>query len=117
MRRFLRRAFGWIVLPPIAVVASLFAIANRTPTTVTLDPLPVTLNLPLYAFVFAAIFFGLLIGYLVTWWAGRSKRRDARRLRRELAKAEAEILNLRAEIAIPTVLAAQTPVHAKIARR
>ena len=55
------------VLVPIAVLAALFAVANRQEVVVTLDPLAraeaaLTVAMPLYLLVFLALFAGVLLG-------------------------------------------------------
>jgi len=57
--------FGLLVLGAIVVV---LAVANRAPVTLTLDPFAAdpaySLTLPLYAVIFAAVAFGVLLGAL-----------------------------------------------------
>jgi len=55
------------VLVPVAVLAALFAVANRQEVVVTLDPLvrgtaALTIAMPLYLLVFLALFAGVLLG-------------------------------------------------------
>ena len=56
-----------IVVVPIAVLAALFAVANRQEVVVTLDPLArgaaaLTVAMPLYLLVFLSLFAGVLLG-------------------------------------------------------
>jgi uncharacterized integral membrane protein len=60
------RLLVWIVLAPLGLLAVAFAVANRAPVVVSLDPLPIRLALPLYLVVFAALFVGLILGWIVT---------------------------------------------------
>lgn len=92
-----RRFLAWLLIPPLALVLALFAIANRGDVVVSIDPLPFTFALPLYLVVFAATAVGLATGYLVMWVSGYRTRRDFRRARRRLATVESELHALRAE--------------------
>ena len=85
----------WLLLLPLTVVFVAFAIANRDPVTLSLDPTPLSIEAPLYGLVFAGIFAGLLAGGLIAWIrAGRWRRqlreeqRTVRRLESELRKTE-----------------------------
>lgn len=97
MRRFL----NWLILVPAALILGLFAVANRYPTRLDFDPLPVAFDLPLFAIAFAALFLGLLLGYVVSWFAGGRRRREAREVRRALDTAQKELISLRADAASP----------------
>ena len=95
-----RRILAWVLIPPLAVVLALFAIANRGDITISVDPLPFTVELPLYLVVFGATAIGLIAGYLVMWISGYRTRRDFRRTRKRLAQIEGELHAQRAENAI-----------------
>jgi len=74
----LRRLIGWIVGLPLAVVVIAFAVANRGPVVVSLDPLPFVVEAPLFAVVFAGLVAGMVIGALLAWLGGFKKGRRAR---------------------------------------
>ena len=97
----LRRLLAWILVLPLAVVLTLFAIANRGDVVISVDPLPFTFGLPIYVVVFAALAIGLIAGYLVMWISGYRTRRDFRRARRNLAQVESELHAIRAEHSTP----------------
>lgn len=92
-----------LVLLPIVAVVVLFAIANRTPVTLSLDPISagppeIAFAVPLYALLFGAVALGVLIGGVGSWLAagrarraGRSHRRDANRLRAEADRLRANL--------------------------
>lgn len=61
--RFLRVLIGAILLLALAV----FAVANRAPVAVSLDPLPYAVELPLYLLVFVSFLIGLCLGGLLLW--------------------------------------------------
>lgn len=78
--RFLRVLFAALLL----IVLVVFAVSNRQAVTVSLEPLPFILDLPLYLLVFlvflAGLVFGAILGRLNAWAAARRKRqRDAQK--------------------------------------
>jgi uncharacterized integral membrane protein len=61
-----------VVFVPLAVILIALAVANRAPTAFTLDPFnpgnpSLTIEVPLFALLFAALVIGLLIGSVATW--------------------------------------------------
>ena len=90
MKRFL----AWAVGLPVAIVLVAFAIANRQFVRVSLDPLApddpwLSLELPLWALLFAGIFCGLVTGWMVAWFRQRRWRKAAREARHELERVRA----------------------------
>jgi len=62
-----------VVLVPLAVILIALAVANRGPVAFTLDPFNpgnpgLTLQLPLFFLLFAALVVGMIIGSLATWF-------------------------------------------------
>ena len=90
MRRPLANLVSWLLLAPLAVLMIAFAVANRGPVEIRLDPLPFTIDAPLFAFAYLCVFLGLLCGGLAAWLAGARWRRLARARGRELARVAAE---------------------------
>jgi uncharacterized integral membrane protein len=84
MLKFLRAALAVAT----GLVLILFAIANRMAVTISLWPLPVTIDAPLYAVVLLALGLGVLIGGFVVGLRSFSRKREAARLRRRLADLE-----------------------------
>ena len=80
-----------ILLLPLAVLVVAFAIANRHGVVVRLDPLPVDIDLPLYAVAFGGVLIGLLAGGLASWLRGGRWRREARKQRRRAKGLEREV--------------------------
>lgn len=79
--RFLRVFIGALLLLILAV----FAVSNKDSVTVSIEPLPYLIELPLYLLVFAALLVGLLIGATCGWWVAWSsarRRAEAERQRR-----------------------------------
>ena len=85
MTRFLKN----LVLIPIAVVMVALAVANRHVVTLSLDPFSptdqpaLTLEAPLFWFLFAAIALGIFIGGVASWAKQGKWRKEARSKRRE----------------------------------
>lgn len=85
-----------LVLVPLAVVLIVLAVANRSLTPFTLDPFNpgnpgLTLELPLFVWLFLALVLGMIIGSLATWFRQGRYRRIARQRTHEvdrLNKAE-----------------------------
>ncbi len=83
---------------PIAIVLILLSVANRHWVTFSLDPLNTetpafSISLPFFAFIFAALIIGALIGSCLTWLSQGKHRKalrdqsyEANRLRREYEK-------------------------------
>jgi len=85
----------WLLLLPLTIIFVAFAVANRHLVTLSLDPMPLSIEAPLYGLVVAGIFVGLVAGGLIAWLrAGRVRRRlraeqrTVRRLEGEISKAE-----------------------------
>jgi hypothetical protein len=86
-----------VVFVPLAVVLVALAVANRAATAFTLDPFnpgnpALTLQAPLFVWLFAALALGAVLGSLITWAKqGRYRRMahqrglEAERLRQTFA--------------------------------
>jgi uncharacterized integral membrane protein len=95
-----RRLLNWFVLLPLAVVIVLFAVANRTWVTVSFDPFegkesPLTLYVPLFIVIFAALIVGIVIGGLVSLARQWRLWRASRAAQDELARMKAEVESMR----------------------
>ncbi|TKT82634.1 LapA family protein [Aquamicrobium sp. LC103] len=80
----LNRFLTIVVLIPLAIVLIALAVANRASVPFTLDPFNpgnpgLTVNLPLFIYIFAALALGVLIGSFVTWYKQGRYRKLARR--------------------------------------
>lgn len=89
-----------LVLLPVAVVVVLLAVANRSPVTLSLDPVSpevpaLAVTLPLFAFLFAAVALGVAIGGVAAWLAQGKHRQARRQHRREIERLRAETERLR----------------------
>lgn len=75
----LNRLVVVLILVPLAIILIAFAVANRAPVATTFDPFDpgnpaLTIEWPLFVFLFIAFAFGLLIGGVATW-IGQSRYR------------------------------------------
>jgi uncharacterized integral membrane protein len=100
-----------LLLVPIMAVVILFAVMNRTPVTVELDPLGLMgqgmpVSVPLFLLVFLAVAVGVVLGGAAVWLAQGRHRKSARLNAREAARFRAEIDRMRQEPA------RQEPAHA-----
>lgn len=83
-----------VIVIPIAVVLIALAVANRGLTAFTLDPFnpgnpALTLELPLFALLFATLALGMVIGSLATWFKQGRYRKLARQRSIEVDAARA----------------------------
>src|ERR1700744_4795817 len=93
MRRFLNA----IILIPLGAILVVFAVANRHPVTVSLDPFNSAdpapgFPLPLFVVIIAVAILGVVAGGSATWFGQRRWRRAAR-------QHEADARELRAQLA------------------
>jgi uncharacterized integral membrane protein len=77
-----------VVFVPLAVVLIALAVANRDLTAFTLDPFnpgnpALTLQLPLFVLLFAALAIGLIVGSAATWFKQGRYRKLARQRSQE----------------------------------
>ena len=101
MKTFLK----WLVLAPLGVILLVFAIANRQPVRVLLDPIPgdgsnIQIEAPLFLILFLAAGVGVLAGGFATWLAQGRHRRAARHARSDIDRLRNEADNLRAQLAV-----------------
>lgn len=94
----MRRLISWLLIIPIAALVVAFAVANRGPVSVGLDPLPFSYDMPLYVVVLGAVAVGFLWGGLSAWISAGKTRRLARRRRLQLESAERDLKTLREKV-------------------
>ncbi len=85
-----RRAWA-IAVVPLAVVLTVFAIANRHEATVDLWPMPMTATVPVFLLTLGALGLGLLLGAILFWIPLASWRSRARRREKRIAELEAAL--------------------------
>ena len=91
----MRRLLNWFVLLPLAIVIVLFAIANREYVAVSFDPFTGEHQVRLFIIAFAALFVGVVLGWLISLARQWRLWRTARAAQEELARAKAEVESLR----------------------
>jgi uncharacterized integral membrane protein len=85
--RLIRLALGLVGL--IVIVG--FALANRTPVDVSLAPLPIVVELPVYGVFLLGLVLGGVIGGSVVWLGAFGHRRAARRMRNKVWALENQV--------------------------
>ena len=96
----IRKVVTVLVLLPVALLIVMFAVANRAPVSIALDPVAseppmLTVALPLFLVLLIALIAGVIIGGAAAWSRQRKWRRRARRLSADLKAAHAETAALR----------------------
>lgn len=91
MIRFLKA----LVLIPLAILGVLFAVANRSPVPVSLDPFSkgapeIAFQAPMFVVVLATLALGILVGGAASWFSQGRHRRGHRRYSREVRRLRAE---------------------------
>jgi uncharacterized integral membrane protein len=95
-----RKIVTAIIIVPLAVIFTAFAVANRQAVTVSFDPFSSTspayaATLPLFAIIFAVLILGVLIGGFAAWLRQGKWRRSARRLDGEVRALHDEMDTIR----------------------
>ena len=88
LSRFAAIPFGFVVVA--------FAIANRGPVEISLDPLPFGFGAPLDVVVLGGLAVGFAAGAVAAWLAGHGARRGLRLGKARIATLEGDISRLRA---------------------
>jgi hypothetical protein len=89
----LKGILNWLVGLPVAVAGVGFAVANRQWVTISFDPLNrvhpfATVDMPLWALVFAGVFIGIFVGWYVAWRGNAKHRRATREAKIELIRTQ-----------------------------
>jgi uncharacterized integral membrane protein len=106
----------YIVLAvPIGIALIVLSVANRQPVILRLDPFndinpALSVSLPFFAFLFAALLIGMIIGAVAVWLGQSKHRKAARRERGEAHKwrDEAEASRKRADELAASLSASQS---------
>lgn len=85
------KIFRWVVIGAIALILVVFAVANRNTVTLTVWPLPLAMDAPLYLVVLISLIVGFFLGELVAWMNGHRWRREARRSAKRVEELEREL--------------------------
>jgi uncharacterized integral membrane protein len=99
----IRNIFRALILLPIALAIVMFAVGNRAPVTIALDPLAseppmFAVVVPLFLLVLVTLIVGVIIGGISAWLGQSRWRRRARRLSAELKTSRAESEKLRRQV-------------------
>lgn len=85
------RGVAWLIGLPLAVMAAVFAVANRQAVSFDLWPLPFGVELPAYLAVLGPLGLGLVLGAVLVWISGASFRLRARQDRRRAESLERQL--------------------------
>jgi uncharacterized integral membrane protein len=89
------KRLSFILTLPVTAVVLIFALANRGPVALSLWPLDIVIEMPIYLAVLGSLFLGFLAGGLVAWIAAGRTRSRARWLARETQRQAAEIAEMK----------------------
>lgn len=89
----------WILLLPLLVLLVLFGLSNRQEVMLGLWPFDLAWAVPLSVAVLVIAAMAFLLGALVAWAAGLPQRRQARKVQAAGTLLEAELAELRGQMA------------------
>ena len=121
----MKRFFSVVILFIVGCLLVAFGVANRHPVTFVADPfidekMALSFQAPLSLFLFAALFAGVIVGWLTAWVGQGHWRKTARETRKEATiwKREAENLKRGLESARPEAItsAASRPLDSFFSR-
>ena len=85
------RVLAWLIGLPLAVVVTVFAVANRQAVSFDLWPLPFGVEIPAYLAVLGPLGLGLVLGAVLVWIPGTGSRLRARQDRRRAESLERQL--------------------------
>jgi putative membrane protein len=94
-----KRLTWWILVLPLAAVAVIFAVMNRTPVALDLWPLPWQIAAPAFLILLGSLVVGLVIGLLLALLTGGARRRRNRQYVQANERQAIEIRELRRQLA------------------
>ncbi len=91
-----RKIVTAVVVVPLAVVSTAFAVANRQSVTVSFDPFSsaapaYAATMPLFVLIFILVILGVIVGGMAAWFRQGKWRRLARQLESDVRDLHAEI--------------------------
>src|SRR5215468_2301566 len=100
----LRKFFSAVVIIPLGIFFIIFAVANRHLVTVSFDPFnsatpTIAMTLPLFVVIIAVAMLGVLAGGMATWFRQRRWRRSARQSEAEVRQMRTQLADLRSQAA------------------
>jgi uncharacterized integral membrane protein len=113
----LRKIVTALILLPIMALVVLFAVANRSAVTISLDPFAgqppmFAASIPLFVLLLIVLIAGVIVGGISSWLRQSRWRRRARRLAGELKAARAETETLRRQLETRTAQPQQGSIAA-----
>jgi len=95
-----------ILIVPFALILLGFALANRNPITIALDPFslfdpPLNFTVPVFLPIFLGLILGVLLGGIAMWFSEGRHRRAAKIHLRDLERQRREMEELRREKTLP----------------
>ena len=110
----LRKIVTALILIPIALAIVAFAVANRAPVAISLDPFAgappmFSVALPLFLLLLIVLIVGVIVGGIAAWMRQSRWRSRARRLSAELKASRAEAETLRRQLESATAAPAPPP--------
>jgi uncharacterized integral membrane protein len=97
----MKRLVGWFVLVPLCLVLIVFALANRQPVLVNINPFGASeaaapgTGVPLFLVIYAVLLVGVLLGGVATWFAQSRHRQEKRQLRRQTERLSQDLAESR----------------------
>ena len=92
------RIISFITMLLVGFLVVLFSITNREPVALDLWPLPLGIDVPIYAVVIATAVIGFIAGGIVAWFSGGRARRRARQASRRAHNLEKDLSTLNERI-------------------
>ena len=89
------RFINSIIAGLVAILVVLFAVSNRADVVVEVWPFPYRLALPLYALILLAALLGFIAGLIGAWLLGWEKRKEHRRLKKQVRTMEQSLAERR----------------------
>ena len=95
-----RKILTAIVVLPVAALLVVFAVANREPVILSLDPFSPgapawSIQLPLFVVILLSVGIGVIVGGIADWLSQGRYRREARHGKNEVRRLEREAAELR----------------------
>jgi uncharacterized integral membrane protein len=88
------KLISWLITAALIFLAMAFALSNRQSVNVSMWPLNVAIQAPLFLLSLGTLFFGMLIGAVIGWLSSLPHRAQARRLRNDIASLHEQIEDL-----------------------
>lgn len=95
-----------IILVPVFVLLIVFAVVNRVPVTLLLDPFdlsdpPLAITAPLFIIIFLALMIGIVVGGVGVWMSQAIHRQAVRHHKRDAERYRAELDEIRRRSDLP----------------